>query len=299
MSIEVESPIAPHESDLPPLPDSFPRVSVWGAVKRHPVLAIAPVVILVIVAVALGMKRSAQYTAETDLSVGHAYVGDAAGIPGVIEATQSLAAVDARAVGSDAVQSAAAQVLQSRHQRASGSLDATPIPNTPLIKVTATSSSANGAVQLSNAGAQALQDYVNGQSQAISNPQTALRLYRQASVAYQQALDASNQAKATYNRSPSDSNKSAADQAAATADAAQVRRDGLRATYNNLELGVASSPLIETFASAQSSSSDRASRIELMAFIALLAGVAIGIALAVLRAQREVARRWLAFPTAG
>jgi uncharacterized protein involved in exopolysaccharide biosynthesis len=53
-------------------------------VRRHWFVAVVPVVLLVAAAVVLGSKRSVTYTSTANLSVGHVYVSDPAGIPTII-----------------------------------------------------------------------------------------------------------------------------------------------------------------------------------------------------------------------
>jgi uncharacterized protein involved in exopolysaccharide biosynthesis len=75
-----------------------PRIDVFTALRRHWFLALVPVVLFTAAAVTIGLKRAVRYTTTANLSVGHVYVSDPSGIPTIIEATQSLAAVYSRAI---------------------------------------------------------------------------------------------------------------------------------------------------------------------------------------------------------
>ncbi len=134
------------------------------AVRRHWVIALVPVILLVAVALVLGLKRPVTYTTTANLSVGHVYVSNPVGIPTIIEATQSLASVYSRAINSSEVVQDARRRLRREHgPPVSGSLAATPIPQSPLIKVSAQSPSRSGAIALANAAAAALAAYINRQ----------------------------------------------------------------------------------------------------------------------------------------
>ena len=155
-----------------------PRIDVLAAVRRHWLVALAPVVLLVAAAVVLGLKRPVTYTTTATLSVGHVYESNAAGIPTIIEATQSLASVYSRAISStEVVQDARRRLRREHASPVSGGLSATPIPQSPLIKVSATSRSEPGAIALANAGAAALAAYINRQvrdNNAVDDDRRAL-----------------------------------------------------------------------------------------------------------------------------
>ena len=148
------------------------------ALRRHWIAALIPLVLFVAGALVLAVKRPPRYTSTAVLSVGHVYVSNPVGIPTVIEATQSLAAVYSRAIHSGAVVDDTRRALQRSSTHVSGSLSATPIPQSPLIKVSAESSTQAGAVALANASAAALATYVNGQVRDNSASATLSQRYR-------------------------------------------------------------------------------------------------------------------------
>ena len=67
------------------------RVELLPALRRHWFVALLPVVVFVAGAIVLGLARPVNYTTTANLSVGHVYVANPAGIPSIIEATRSLA----------------------------------------------------------------------------------------------------------------------------------------------------------------------------------------------------------------
>jgi len=269
-------------------PSAVPGSQLLRAARRHWFLALLPVLLFVGGAVALGLKRPPRYTATANLSVGHVYVANPTGIATIIDATQSLAAVYSRAIHSE-------EVLQGTRNRlgagsVSGSFNATPLPSSPLIKVTAESSSANEAVTLANASADALTVYVNKQVRDNSASTTLAERYRSASLEYRQALDTRNRLNRRYQRKQTRANKEARDRASAAADTALLRREALQASYEQAVQGGTSSVSVESFSRASSATSDRRSMMQILVFVGLLGGLAAGAALALLRAARDIRR---------
>jgi hypothetical protein len=268
-----------------------PRVEPFAALRRHWFVALVPVILFVAGAVVLGTKRPPRYSTTANLSVGHVYVNSAAGIPTIIDATQSLAGVYSRAIHSDTVSRDTRRLLKNQDSApVAGTLSATPIPDTPLIKVSAESSSGREAVLLANAGATALAAYVNRQVRDNGASATLSRRYREAALVYRQRLDTRNRLKHRYNNRPTRKNKAARDRAAAAADTAFLRREALQASYEAAVQGGTSSIGVEVFSNATSAASDRTEKMQLFVFVGLLGGLAAGAALALLRASRDIRR---------
>jgi uncharacterized protein involved in exopolysaccharide biosynthesis len=264
-----------------------PRIEVLSALRRHWIVALLPVVLFVTAAVELGLRRPVRYTTTANLSVGHVYVNNAAGIPTIIEATQSLAAVYSRAIRSGAVVADTRRRLGHDSSSASGSVTATPIPDSPLIKVSAESSSQRGAVELANAASAALAAYVNGQVRDNEASTTLSARYRQAALRYREVVDARDRAAHRFRRHPTRKNKARRDRTAAEADTALLRRDALRASYQQAVQGGTSSVGAEMFSRASTPTSDRWRVMQLLAFVGLIGGLAAGTALALLRSYRK------------
>ena len=256
-----------------------------SALRRHWIVATVPVIVLVGAALVLGLERPPRYTATANLSVGRIYVNSPAGISGVIEATRSLASAYSRAIQSSAVQQETARRLGEGSPTASDRVSATPVPDSPLIKVSADSSSARGAVALATAASGALAGYVERQGR--SDQDTAiLSEYQQAERRYRKRLEERRQVARRYERDPAPENKAARDRASVAISGALLRREALRASYLNLVQGTTSTPTVEVFTRATSATSDRFLMLQIMLFLGLIAGLAAGMALALLRAYR-------------
>jgi uncharacterized protein involved in exopolysaccharide biosynthesis len=268
-----------------------PRIDAFAAVRRHWFVAFFPVALFVAAAIVLGVHRPPRYSTTANLSVGHVYVGNPASIPTIIDATQSLASAYSRAIHSSAVGRDTRRILLKQGLPVAGSLNATPIPQSPLIKVSAESSTKRGAIALANAGATALTAYVNRQVRDNDASATISGRYLNASLAYRQRLDQSNRAERRYSRRPTRANKAARDRTAAATDTAKLRRDALSAAYQIAVQGGTSSVGVEVFSSASGATSDRSRTMQILVFVGVLGGLAAGAALALLRASRDIRRR--------
>jgi capsular polysaccharide biosynthesis protein len=267
-----------------------PAAPVLTAVRRHWFIALLPVALLVAGAVALASKRPARYDATAVLSVGHVYVSTPAGIPSIIDATQALAATYSRAIHAGEVQQDTARRL-GRGASVTGEMSATPIPDSQLIKVSAESSSALGAVTLANAGADALAAYVNRQVRDNDAATMLATRYRQAALEYRQAHERSDRLRRRYSDHHTRANKRARDEALAATDTALLRREAVRASYQQAVQGGTASVGVEVFSRASGATSDRRSKMQILIFVGLVGGIAAGVALALLRTAREIRLR--------
>lgn len=265
-----------------------PRLSVGTSIRRHWRIVVVAIAIFVAVALLIGLQRTPEYTATAELSVGHAYVDSPAGIPGVIEATKSLASVYSRTASGSAVRDGTARRLRREGISTAGQISATPIPDSPLIRVTGEAGSEREAVALANAGAEALAQHVNGQVASERADDAAVKRYADASTEWRQALDARARATAAYRNDPSPTNRVVLDRASSAVDVAELRREAIRAGYQASGQSSANAPTLEAFSLADSATSDRSTTLQILLFIALLGGFAAGVALVLLRAQREL-----------
>jgi uncharacterized protein involved in exopolysaccharide biosynthesis len=267
-----------------------PGIGVLGALRRFWFVALIPVLLLVGAAVWLGLSRPERYKATAVMSVGHVYGTTPTGIPGVLEATQTLASVYSRTIHAGDVQHDAAQRLAQQSIRARGTLDATPIPDSPLIRVTAESESPRAAVALANAGSAALSAYVDRQSRPTSTS-ALMNQYQDADLTYQRLLAASQRAQRRYGAARNHKTKRALNEATAAVNAARLRLDALGTTYKNAAQGETANPSVEVFARAAAAVGDRSSVMQMLVFVGAIGGIAAGAALALLLAHRRPRRR--------
>ena len=262
-------------------------VDVPSALRRYWPAVVLCIVLLVGGAVALGLRRPPKYTSTATLQVGHVYVSNPAGVSTIIESTQTLAGVYSRTIHATSVQQDVAQRLKRASVHVSGALSATPLPSSPLIKVTAQATSATGATALANAGASALEAYVNHQVRATDVTASLTKRYRQAALAYRRKKDTSDRLERRYRLHPSKVNRSARDAAGAASDGALLAVQALQSSYQQAVTGGTASAVVESFSRAGPATSDRKQTMQTLVFVGLLGGIAAGVALALLGTYRE------------
>jgi capsular polysaccharide biosynthesis protein len=163
-----------------------------------------------------------------------------------------------------------------------GNVSASPVAESSIIVLTATSRKQADAVTLAQRYAQGLQSYVSDLNGATADTNQLLTDYTQASQ------DLAN-ATATAAKAPSGS--AAAADAAAAVSAAKLKSDGLAASYQQrLQAGTGSGS-VTIVAPAVASGSDRKSTTEKLVAIGVVAGLLIGSGWAMAAEHRQRRRR--------
>jgi uncharacterized protein involved in exopolysaccharide biosynthesis len=278
--------IAPDESIVPI--DRTGDVIV-RAIARHKLLVILLGIVLAAAGVGIGVARKPTYTATATLQVGGVNL-NSPGFYGFVQSASDLATVFSQST-------TAAPVLATIHSKLGLTpsetvqrLSAAPTPLSPSFHIIATGPSALSAVDLANTASAAVIAYETHSAQATS-PQTAPLL-----AAYSRAAQTLAQAAATVTQLSSGSktdHSQALLQAQAALDAARVRANALGASYQSALVSSGSNSstgLVSLVAGAVTASSNRNSKIELFAFIGLVAGLVLGAVLAALYEQRRARR---------
>jgi capsular polysaccharide biosynthesis protein len=274
----------------PTVAGTLSQVNVGTALRRHRLLAVLPVILLVIGAVAAGYARSPQYTAETRLGVGRIDASSPASLAGFQQVTQVLAETYSRSVLADDIINATAAKLKLPRREVRSHISATPIPDSPVFRVIGTGSTAKSAMELSNGISAA---FVNkSEATSAATPQ-GNRLLDQYSEAIKQVTSLRQIADAR--REDLDADKTAANRRAladaqAKVGAAAVRADALQTAYTNSVQTAGAASVVQVIQAARSATSDRRRVLELLLFIGAVAGVAIGLALAIAASARELRR---------
>ena len=202
-----------------------------------------------------------------------------AAIAGFDTATQSLAERYARSITADAVVERVSRQMDISPSAARSRLTAASIPGTSVIRVEASGDSPTRTVKLSVEGSKALVEWSNDRS----GDETLLDQYREAQVAVGEAeKEAQDQERI--------GDQAAIDEANAALAEAKLRAQRIQQGY--LTTGSAPGGISElrVLERAHGASSDRGAKLQLMVFVAVIVGAALGVALAVLRAKRTVRR---------
>lgn len=275
---------------IPGSPAPTPYVGVFAAARRHPILALLPVIALVAGAVAIGLYRSPSYSATTHLEVGGVNLNAPGALTGFSTATASLASAYSRAVYANEVIIPVAHQYHLPSQVLRSRISATPIPQSPLFSITAKDTTSRGAIALANAVSDSLLSFI-GRASATDPGMTRLfNQYRVIASDYNGAQIRASTAQQKYLHSRTSANFNALRDARTAVQVSQLQASTVQSAYRDAAQGQQNTTTTSLLDSAAGATSDRTSRLELLAFIGLLAGLAIGLALATARANRDARR---------
>ena len=294
------SSVLTREEDVPSDPGRDPRfdrpsgggsVGVAEAVRRHPLLAALPAIVLVVLALAYGFVRTPTYTAEAYQSIGRIDVNQPGSLSGFQQATETLATTYSRAVRGTEVVEAVSRETGLTVPEVRARLGSYPVPESSVFVVVGTGPSAASAMNVSNRGARALRRYVVRLNTRNPNGARLFRQFRQASYDRARARDRLEGLKAEFRRrnegrSPSARQRQSLARARGRLDAAALRQEVARTNYAASQGSESMVSLVQNLARAESASSNRFERLQILLFIALSVGVLLGLALATLRANR-------------
>ena len=275
-----------HVAEYPTL-----RPSVVDALLRNWPLVLAPAIILAFLGAALAFARPAVYTSEARLSVGKANPSSPA-FGGFVTAAAGLATVYSRAIDTPGVVDPVGRQLHLKPGTVAGHLSATPIQDSPIIRVIGTGSSAHAAEVTANAGAAQLVQYVTNSNR--QNPDIA-RLFGQYQIVSLHKAQ-NDMALGRDNRGIQNDPGNGALRAAVTRETARgnllgTRLTALSAAIAQAEESQASTSVLWNLSNANSAASNRSARVQTLAGVGLLAGLVIGVALAMWRATALMRRR--------
>jgi uncharacterized protein involved in exopolysaccharide biosynthesis len=282
----------PHIAEAPtgyaPFPE-VPRVSFGDALRRHWVAALIPLIVCVGAALFYGLNRTPNYTAEARLSVGGIDLSQPGALSGFEQATTGLASSYSRAITSDQVVVPVSRRLGVDKYTIAGQLAATPLPDSPVIRVQAVATSPDEAVTVANAAGRSLITYTRKLNRPMPTAPEVLREYRRAAAVYHARQAETRNVRAAYEFSESPADSARLDSAVAAERVAKLRVDSLQLRYQTLSEGRVGTKV--AFANpAAGAWSDRGSRLQFVLFMGGAAGIALGCALALLLSNRQLRR---------
>jgi len=258
-----------------------PRMRPGDVLREQWKVIAATGVLLMLVGAALGFVRPPVYTGTVQLSV-RIGTTEAAALNSTTAAAAAQAPTYSRLVKAAAVVSPVAQQLKMSSQDVAAAVNATPVPASPDLKLTASASTPERANELANAMAWSLNRWVQRvANESDGTPQ--LESYRRASADYARKRDDLTALQAQERRAPSPEMGDRVRAAAADLDAARLRRDTLQSRYETTQLA----PQTSLFAlnTAEAAVSDRFAKMQLFGFVGLLGGCTLGAALVLRRAR--------------
>lgn len=258
-----------------------PRFTVLDALRRQIGIALLPVIVLIGIAVAIGMLRTPVYISEARLNVGGLNLTQQS-IEGYTAAVQQLAVAYARSIDATGVATPVGRRLDLAPQTVVDRVSAEPIQNTPVVRVLATGSDARQTEALADLSADSLVNYAIRLNSGRSASGRLLDRYRSASRDFQRA---NSQLGRVSKGSP---RRGAVE---TRVDLARLERQTVGFLYQQSQAGQAATQLVQKLAPADKATSDRGKILRDYVAGGAIAGVLIGIGLAVARANALARRR--------
>jgi hypothetical protein len=244
-------------------------------------IAVIPVILFVGGAAAIGLARHPVYTSEARLNVGGLNLTQQS-TEGYVTAVQALAQAYARVVDAEGVVKPVAKKFHVSQLYVLRHVGAIPIQGSPVVRVLATGDSAQKAQLLANATADQIVKYALKLNAGKAASETMRKRYLAASKDLQDAAAKLNNLKQTDPGRKS----------------IQTRIDGdrleMQATsylYQQSQLGQSFTSLVQKLAPAGLAKSDRQSVLQDYLVGGLVAGLLVGVGLAVWRTNRMLRRR--------
>ncbi|HTX09595.1 MAG TPA: hypothetical protein VME22_13335 [Solirubrobacteraceae bacterium] len=270
-------------------PPSHPNVSLGTALRRYPVLALLPVVILAAAGITLGLRRHPTYTASTVINVGAPDLNSQA-TPGYVEAEQTLASAYSREVTSQFVYKPVANDLHISEAEVASRLSSSAVPSSPTFTINATGTQPQGAITLAGTATKELNHYINVLDQGETSSTQLLNSYRAAERQADRLSGISGHLQGENNVQPGSVSQAHLQAAKLNAQIALLRANALATQYTNGST-MSRGAIIQVLNPATSASSNRRSITERYGIIGAAAGVVLGAALALLVANLR-RRRW-------
>lgn len=280
--------------EQPPVPGGL-----WGAIRSSPFLVILVILICTGAGVGAGLARKVEYSASSKLAVLKLNFGAAGALNGFSTAAAVLADTYARGISADGVVQPLANQFHQSVQTINGELSAAAVPQSPVFTITATTPTKTEAVALAGAAATQLLAYFESVNR--SSPDRS-RLYHDVqNLEVQLETARSNRnflsagiaahLRATHATSLSAADRSEIAHANAGLDALQVRVNSLTSAYQQSVVSASETQFIQPLSSPVSATSDRLSKVGLVAFAGLAVGIALAVALALMLQARRIAKR--------
>jgi capsular polysaccharide biosynthesis protein len=266
------------------------RVDPLDAGRRHWRTVLLAVVVLALAGGAIGLARHPTYTAQATLTVADINVSAPGALSGFATASSTFADTWSRSVHAEPIVSSVATQLHLSQAAVLDRISASAVPESPLLRVRATGSTTGGPVALANATANALVAYISDPVTDKTESTRALHRARAAAVQLSRDEVRANLARALYNRSASVAHTATVELTRARLKESRLRFDNARRTYQRISEKQGAEPKPRVLIAARASSSDRRSRFELFVIGGVFAGLAIGLAVAMMRAQRSPRR---------
>jgi uncharacterized protein involved in exopolysaccharide biosynthesis len=275
----------------PPAPRLVPRVTVLTAARRHWLLVAVITALFTAAGIAVAVVRAPVYAAQARLVVGRIDVSAPGALGSFTEATQAIASQYSRSIDAVGITSRVAPKAGLSRAQVAARVSASPIPDSPVIRLSATGTNAGGAIRLANLASAALVTYTTELNR--SNPDTS-RLLGRFTTASRDVVEQRaelSRLRRSYDADPTHEKRSEMQATEVKLRVAELEQETLHEAYNTSMQSQASSSLVQSVERATTASNDRVRYLQFLGFVGLVAGLAVGLALATLLANRLLRRR--------
>jgi uncharacterized protein involved in exopolysaccharide biosynthesis len=275
----------------PPAPRLVPRVTTLTAARRHWFLVAVITALFTAAGIAVAVVRQPVYTAQARLVVGRIDVSAPGALASFTEATQAIASQYSRSIDAEGITRRVAPKAGLSPRQVASRVSATPVPESPVIRLSAIGTDARGAIRLANLASSALVTFTTQVNR--SNPDTSRLLGRFTDASrdvVEQRAELSRQRR-SYDSEPTEEKRAEMQATEVKLRVAQLRQETLHEAYNSSTQSQAATSLVQVIERASSATNDRSKYLQFLGFIGLVAGLAVGLAIATLLANRLVRRR--------
>jgi capsular polysaccharide biosynthesis protein len=258
--------------------------------RRHWRVVALSIAVGFLLGAVVALARTPVYTAESRLFVGRtSQLDNLAATPGLALAGQELAASYSRLVATPALIDAITRRLGGRLD---GSVSASPIPQTPIIRVQASAAEPGQAIAIANAAARTLVDQVNKLNDAqkalaedlIAEYQKADELY----INHNQALALLQRQIELAGNNVSEALRQQLVAAQTQVDTDQLRLKSLETDFQSaLTPAQLNQQIVQRVGSTGTTTNDRNRYLEMALLVGLVVGLLVGIGIAVLIDKRH------------
>jgi capsular polysaccharide biosynthesis protein len=257
------------------------------AVARHPLIALLPVILLIGAAIAVSTQRKPTYSAESRVAIG-SFSPSEQSAPGAAYAGTQFASAYSRAITAEDVVRPVARETHLAPAQVSARLSATPVPDSPFLRIQATGPTAQSAEALASAATGALTEYVRRSGATNAQATRLLQRFHDAQAKAESAATAASRAKKDVDQSPNDASaRNRLEKAQTNVETTSLKARGLRAAYLEQAQSSTSGIPVRVLNDADSATSDAEQKLRLILTVAAAAGIALGVALATAVASRR------------
>jgi hypothetical protein len=251
---------------------------------RHPVLALLPIVALLALGIGAALGTPAVHTAQAQVLVGRVDVESTA-VPGFVAANENLAGLYARIAETSVIAAPVGAALGLSSGQVLSQVAASPIPETSIVRVEASSDNSQDAVVLAAEVAAKLITYVEGNSVRPAGVETSLEDFETASAELLEAQDELAAARTALDgaATPSAAQTQTVVRAQAAVDTRQLRVDALAAAFRDTERGSGFRNSLQLIGEPDYVGTDTRSQVMLAVAFGVLVGLLLGTALATAR----------------